>query len=229
MGDTAKIFAPGVVSVENKNTHALSFSPDGKILIFSRYPDRTSYIMTYDSGKWSDPVESFFFGKEVSFSADGNRIFYYTDGDIFYVEKNDGKWSQPIKLGSEINTSETEYYPSVVKSGKLYFSRDGKWDKGRIFSAEYRNGKYLEAVDIGPTVNSGGALHAWVSLRMKVICSSTRLELEVIRKMISGLALERMIICGVYQEILERKSIPEPMQLFVPLLVPMVNTCSLHD
>ncbi len=162
-GDTPQIFAPGIVSVEDKNSHALAIAPDGKTIIFSRYPDRTSYILTFEAGKWSTPKESFFYGKEVSFSRDGNRIYYYTDGDIFYVQRQKIGWSSPVRLGSSVNTEAVEYYPSLVNSGALYFSRDGHWNTGRIMKSDYVNGEFLSSVDLGLPINSGGALHAWVA------------------------------------------------------------------
>jgi hypothetical protein len=61
-GDKPELFAPGIVSVEGKNSHALAVSPDGKTIIFSRYPDRTSYVLSFENGQWSGPKESFFFG-----------------------------------------------------------------------------------------------------------------------------------------------------------------------
>jgi hypothetical protein len=73
-GGIPEVFAPGIVSIENKNSHALVISPDGNTIIFSRYPDRTSYIITRRGLTWSEPVESFFYGKEISFSPDGNKI-----------------------------------------------------------------------------------------------------------------------------------------------------------
>jgi hypothetical protein len=161
-GDTPIVFAPGTVSVDGKNTHALVISPDEKTIIFSRYPDGTSYIMTYDNNQWSGPVQSFFYGKEVSFTPDGNRIFYYTDNDIFYVEKSGSGWGAPVRLGPNVNTTTyTEYYPSIVQSQSLYFSRDSHWNSGRLMYSQYSEGVYLPAVDLGLPINNGGALHAW--------------------------------------------------------------------
>ncbi|HEX9935137.1 MAG TPA: hypothetical protein VGB38_08075 [bacterium] len=162
-GDTPEIFAPGVVSIDSKNSHALAVSPDGKTIIFSRYPDRTSYILTFENGQWSGPVESFFYGKEVSFSRDGNRIFYYTDGDIFCVEKQPTGWSPPVRLGAGVNTQGMEYYPCIVDDGSMYFSRDGNWNTGRLMVSQYREGEFQTARDLGLPINSGGALHAWVA------------------------------------------------------------------
>ncbi|MGA2178271.1 MAG: hypothetical protein ABSH15_01620 [Verrucomicrobiota bacterium] len=166
-GNTPVVFAPGVVSVANKNTHALAISPDGKTIIFSRYPDGTSFIMTYTNNQWSGPVQSFFYGKEVSFSPDGNKMFYYTGDDIYYVARQGSGWNSPVRLGPNVNTTgNIEYYPSIVRSQSMYFSRaptNGDWSTGRIMFSEYTNGDYQPAVDLGAPINNGGALHAWVA------------------------------------------------------------------
>ncbi|MFH0735854.1 MAG: T9SS type A sorting domain-containing protein [bacterium] len=163
-GDNPVIFAPGIVSINNKNSHALVVSPDGNMIIFSRYPDGTSYILSKENDIWTGPSVSFFYGKEVSFSPDGKRIFYYTGGDIFYVEKNSTGWNQPVKLGTNVNSSGlVEYYPSIVNNGDLYFSRDGNWASGRLMNSKYVNGTFQKATDLGLPINNGGALHAWFS------------------------------------------------------------------
>lgn len=163
-GDEPIIFAKGLVSVDGKNTHACTFSPDGKMLVFSRYPDKKSYIMTFENGKWTEPKEAFFTGKETSFTTDGNKIFYYTNGgDIFYNEKKNDKWGPSLSVGDKINTAETEYYPSVTNDGTLFFSRNGKWNEGKIMYSTLSNGNYNKPVDIGLPINSGGALHAFIA------------------------------------------------------------------
>jgi hypothetical protein len=102
-GDTPELFAPGIVSVDNKNSHALAVSPDGKTIIFSRYPDRTSYILSFKNGQWSGPAESFFFGKEVSFSMDGT-------------------WIDPKNLGETVNSgADAILCPTVTPDGKFLF------------------------------------------------------------------------------------------------------------
>jgi Tol biopolymer transport system component len=163
-GDIPKVFGMGTISIDDKNTHASIFSPDGNMLIFSRYPDRKSYIMTFSDNTWKGPTEAFFEGKECSFSADGKRIFYYNNGgDIYYSEKSENGWGEPISVGTNINTAETEYYPSVTYDGTLFFSRAEKWSDGHILYSTLENGHYSPPVDIGLRVNKGGALHAFVA------------------------------------------------------------------
>jgi len=166
---TPILFGKGVVSVEGENTHACTFSPDGNMLIFSRYPEGKSYIMMFANDQWTNPTEAFFTGKETSFSADGKKVFYYkSDGDIYYNEKTESGWGNSISVGTAINTPGStmdviEYYPSVTDDGTLFFSRNGKWTEGRIMYSTYSNGQYNAPVDIGLPVNTGGALHEYVA------------------------------------------------------------------
>jgi hypothetical protein len=168
-GNTPVIFGKGIVSVDGENTHACTFSPDGSMLIFSRYPEGKSYTMTFSNDQWTNPTEAFFTGKETSFSADGKKVFYYkSDGDIYYNEKTENGWGNSISVGTAINTpgnttDAIEYYPSVTGDGTLFFSRNGKWNEGQIFYSTYTNGKYDAPVNIGLPVNTGGALHAFVA------------------------------------------------------------------
>ncbi len=158
------IFAKGIVSVDNKNTHALVFSPDCKTIIFSRYPEEESYVMSYCNNGWTKPEKTPFKGKEISFSHDGKKIFYYNDGDIFYVEYDNNVFSRPEALDSLINTRDTtEYYPCVTENGNLYFSRNSKWNEGKIFFSEFKNNRYQEPVQLNPDINEGGALHSFVA------------------------------------------------------------------
>jgi hypothetical protein len=162
-GDEPQVFGKGTVSVDGKNTHALRFSPDGQMLVFSRYPDATSYQMIHTKDGWSQPAKTSFTGKEVTFDAASKRLFYYAGGDLFSVRYRADGFSEPNRLGPGINTRETEYYPCMTARGNLYFSRNGKWDKGRIMVAKTSGDNFAEPVDLGNLVNSGGASHGFVA------------------------------------------------------------------
>lgn len=163
-GDEPQVFAPGTVSVDGKNTHAVQFSPDGKLLVFSRYPDRTSYRMVRTEKGWSAPEATSFVGKEVSFDAASKRLFYYDrGGDLFFVRYSDQGFSEPVALPPSINTGQTEYYPSVTPKGNLYFSRNGKWDEARIQVAKLEGDGFGAPKDLGEPINAGGASHEFVA------------------------------------------------------------------
>ncbi len=59
--------------------------------------------------------------------------------DLWYIrEESRGKWSAPMNLGPEINTSGDEMFPFIKPNGRLYFASDGHIGMGGldIFAAE---------------------------------------------------------------------------------------------
>jgi hypothetical protein len=58
---------------------------------------------------------------------------------------------------------ETEYYPSVTAKGNLFFSRNGRWNEGRIHVARLDDDGFGQPVDLGEPINIGGASHACVA------------------------------------------------------------------
>jgi uncharacterized protein (TIGR02145 family) len=162
-GDEPQVFGRGVVSVEGKNTHALQFSPDGRMLVFSRYPDKTSFRVVHGKDGWSQPGKTSFTGKEATFDAASKRLFYYDrGGELFWVRYGGDGFSEPTRLNAKINTKEVEYYPCITNRGNLFFSRNANWDQGRIMMAKPAGDDFAEPVDLGDLVNQGGASHGFV-------------------------------------------------------------------
>lgn len=65
-------------------------------------------------------------------SSDGNTLYFssnmpggYGGMDLYKSVKENGRWSPPVNLGSEINTEGNELFPVWHISNKLYFSSDG--------------------------------------------------------------------------------------------------------
>ncbi|BFG69122.1 hypothetical protein KACHI17_00030 [Sediminibacterium sp. KACHI17] len=129
------------------------------------------YMKKDAKGFWSKPEIAPFAGVftdlEPAFSADGKRLYFASnrpisgdkpkDFDIWYVEKQNGQWStSPINLGSPVNTAGNEFYPSITKSGNLYYTATYKNGVGRedIFMASWKDGKYIDAVPLDTAVNS---------------------------------------------------------------------------
>jgi WD40-like Beta Propeller Repeat len=120
-------------------------------------------------GKWSSPTVAAFSGKyndlEPSFSPDGKRLYFVSnrptpenpnkkDMDIWYVQKTDKGWSDPINLGAPINTSSNEFYPSVALNGSIYFTAQYNRTKGSdIYCGKWEDGKFLEPVALGAEIN----------------------------------------------------------------------------
>ena len=70
---------------------------------------------------------------------DGNRMYfasdmpgYYGGMDIFYVDKNENGWGEPVNLGSEINTNADEAFPFIHINDILFFSSDREGGEGGL-------------------------------------------------------------------------------------------------
>ncbi len=67
-----------------------------------------------------------------SLSPDETRLYFSSDKpggyggmDLYFCEKKDGKWKEPVNLGPLINTAHSESFPFASRDGKLFFSSDG--------------------------------------------------------------------------------------------------------
>ncbi|MBK8388630.1 MAG: PD40 domain-containing protein [Saprospiraceae bacterium] len=123
-----------------------------------------------DNGLWSEPQLASFAGHfsdlEPTFAPDGKRLYFVSnrptsgkeikDFDIWYVEKADGIWKNPINLGAPINTAADEFYPSITKSGNIYFTSayNNSVSKEDIFVSTFANGKYKTPMALDSALNS---------------------------------------------------------------------------
>ncbi len=134
-------------------------SADNKIGLFSA---------NYSNGNWIN-ITPFPHNNEEyslvspSLSADGGKIFFSSDMpqghggyDIYYCEMIDGKWSEPINMGTTVNTSLDETYPFISNSGKLFFASEGHAGFGGkdIFYTQQINGKWQLPEHLDSSINS---------------------------------------------------------------------------
>lgn len=123
--------------------YVTSLSMDGTKMFLSRISIDDADIMmsTYGSMRWSKsknigkPVNSKYFESHASLSPDGKKLYFLSNRkeslggmDIFVSDLlEDGEsWSEPINLGSTINTPLNEDSPFISSDGTtLYFSSQG--------------------------------------------------------------------------------------------------------
>jgi hypothetical protein len=169
-----EIFAGNIVST-SFSERDFALSPDGTEIFYTLQSAQgvfqTILYMKKDrGGKWTKPEVAPFAGKftdlEPAFSADGKKLFFSSnrplngtetkDFDIWVVEKKNDKWGEAQNIGSPVNTSLDEFYPSVSKNGNLYFTAAYKNAVGRedIWLSKWENGKYSEAISLDTAVNS---------------------------------------------------------------------------
>lgn len=151
------------------------------------------YVAEEQKGAWSHAVELPFNSDEFStghpaLSPNDQLLFFASDrpggfgGTDLYVSRlTAGTWSEPVNLGSEINTKGNELFPFVDDRGNLYFSSDGHPGLGDldIFYALLTEGLKVKAVqNLGEPLNSSKDDFGIVTdgVRMLGYLSSNRLR-----------------------------------------------------
>lgn len=163
----SEIFAPYLISTKQKQRD-LAISPDGTEIyytVFENGLDGNIYFIKKTGDLWSAPsIASFSGGKqdlEPAFGDNGNKLFFSSKRggasfDIYYSEKAaDGSWGTAKSVGSPINTSVNEFYPSVANDGSIYFTAN--YDHGAggedIWYSKYLDGTYQTPISL-PNVNT---------------------------------------------------------------------------
>ncbi|BDD11500.1 hypothetical protein FUAX_39320 (plasmid) [Fulvitalea axinellae] len=126
--------------------------------------------------RWGEPTIVPFSGKykdlEAFLSPDNLRLYFVSnrpldsssdqpkDFDIWYVERSDinAEWGAPKNVGSPVNTSYDEFYPSVTANKNLYFTSDNPGSKGKddIYYCAWNNSGYSEPINLGDSINTNG-------------------------------------------------------------------------
>jgi Tol biopolymer transport system component len=167
------LFAEGFVST-SLNERDFALSPDGKEIYYTISTPESSFqtivFSTLRKEGWSKPEIAPFAGKysdlEPAFNADGNKMYFASnrplagnkpkDFDIWVVERTGKTWGEPRNLESTINTESDEFYPSIAKSGNLYFTAQYKEGVGKedIFLASWKTDHFERPIPLDTAVNS---------------------------------------------------------------------------
>ncbi len=177
-GLNAQMFAPNFISTEEEEFGSV-FSTDGTEFFFGVHTGQRNeirYSMMRD-GNWSKPKtivsHAAYSYNDPFLSNDENSLYFIStatmdgqgavkDYDIWYVERINQGWSEPINAGSNINTSGDEYYISFTDAGTMFFASDGhpRKDSSRsdhdIYYAKYIDNEFQEPVLLDSAVNTSG-------------------------------------------------------------------------
>ncbi|MGB0888228.1 MAG: TolB family protein [Vicingaceae bacterium] len=119
----------------------------------------------YDS-TWSEPellnINTDGHEAIVNISADGQTLFIFKDdsgdGNIYTSTKSGDSWSEPIKIGSDVNLESRETHAHISPNDNyLYFVSDrdgGKGGKDIYVCKRLPNGEWAKAQNLGNTINS---------------------------------------------------------------------------
>ena len=192
-GDTAEFFAPGLLSAGGRVSqiifspdgreviYSLS-TPGSQYLAEPRGVFRRSFTMysQIENGHWTEP-KVFLHNKDYLigyrfFHPDGNKIFFNSNrgrtnppdkssSRMWHIERQNGEWGEPIKVEFEEGyQGGGGGFPSVAANGNLYFYT---WSTGashgHLRMSKYENGRYLNPVSLGETINSPGGAHPYIA------------------------------------------------------------------
>lgn len=131
------------------NNGPLCLAPDGKTVYFTsdvetgtatkkkNFTNHNGIFIAELSGTSLNSIQPFKYNNaqyeigQPSISRDGKYLFFASDmpggqgkSDLWYCEFINGEWSTPVNLGPKVNSPETDNYPNIHPSGRLYFSSD---------------------------------------------------------------------------------------------------------
>lgn len=98
-----------------------------------------------------------------SLSPNSKKLFFtsnmpggYGGFDLYFVEWLGNKWSMPINLGPDINSSKNEVFPFIHESGILFFTSDGHSGMGGLdlFMIDLSGRKWGRVINLGEPFNS---------------------------------------------------------------------------
>ena len=162
-GNKPELFAPGIVSLDDRNESGITFSPDGKECYFTTHHDSWDWCRIYKSAytdtAWSALVEASFsngYAMCPSFSADGKYLFIASDrgeGTAIYrcSRTANGDWLEPEYMDNEMNSLRFEFSCHPSNSGNMFVC---SWRAGGVGGCDgwripYVNGQYQKAENLG--------------------------------------------------------------------------------
>jgi Tol biopolymer transport system component len=171
---SATLFAPGLINTD-ADEYGPTFVPDGTTIYFTRRNNRdgNEFIVysQFKGGVWTSATVASFSGrysdKEPFIAPDGSKLFFASTRpgdpggpdkafDIYLVEREGQAWGSARRLASFVNSNDYDNYPSVARSGNLYFGsrREGGLGRVDLYMSRFVNGEYQAAENLGPIVNS---------------------------------------------------------------------------
>ena len=161
-----------VISVDESSIYFTSrrVRKDSSNLYYIDFIDGNHFEDIYVSQKydstWSEPellnINTDGHEAVINISTDGQTLFLFRDdsgdGNIYSSTKRGESWSEPTKIGSDVNMGSRELHAHITPSGNaLYFvsDRDGGLGGNDIYVCKrLPNGEWAKAQNVGKNINT---------------------------------------------------------------------------
>jgi len=166
------------------NEGPVSFTQEDRVIYFTRTQLKDGATIEDNTGKanlgiysafraqydWADvramPVNGpDFSNQHPSVTPNGKRIYFasnrpggYGGYDLYFADRRDGRWSDAINLGPEINSEANEAFPYIHPSGRLFFASQGHGGLGGydLFMMDLSKRRWGKLINLPAPVNSVG-------------------------------------------------------------------------
>ena len=164
------------------NDGPVTFDENGNIMYYSRnnsienflrnISDTTNKLGIYSAellnGIWTN-IKPFTYNNLLysfctpALTPDGERIYFSSDMpggsggmDLYFCDRRNNDWGQPVNLGPVINTPKNESFPFAGRYNKLFFASDGHKGFGGkdLFYTQQINGEWIVPVHLDSAINS---------------------------------------------------------------------------
>ncbi len=175
-GNDPVVFAPGIISLPDRVEFGSIFNFDNDEFYFGVDIDGRAEIHSckLENGSWSKTKTLFahalFSFNDPVLSFDESKLYFISDRnpeneaakkdyDIYYSNRVNDSWQDVVRVPGAVNTAADEYYISLTKNNKMYFSSNIAADSNRkhdfdVYSASLVDETYDKAFRLGGAVNS---------------------------------------------------------------------------
>jgi hypothetical protein len=173
----------------------LAISPQRNELIYTlgdyKQNKRCLVVLNQINENWTDAKILNISGKyqdiEPFYSNNGNRLYFASnrpiyndvtrdDYNIWYSDRIEDSWSEPIALDSIINTRGDEFFPSLSDKGNLFFTatRDDGIGREDIFMSEFIDNEFTVPKPLPGEINTSKfEFNAYISPEENLIIFSS--------------------------------------------------------
>lgn len=169
-GLTPEIFAPDIVSLDDRYEYSICFSPDGYECVFGvtnmTWGGCDLFYTKMENNVWPAPTAAYFQtmanGWLPFIPHDGSKLFFVSgasnppQANIGYCEKDGAVWGDYTLMDAPINSNSYDWRPTMTTDGTLYFAsnRPGGTGDYDIYRSVPDNGQYLTIENVGPPINT---------------------------------------------------------------------------